>query len=144
MATKAAQDQIRKPLAFTTTDVMGSVVICSVSAITHIVTGHPEMRGRHQDIEDTIASPDAIYLSTSSPNALVHQKTALDSAQIRVVTTYDQIAAFQYGTTIAKVNTAFPVDSVLYDKPQIGPVIYQRPAPPVPVPASNEEEGGTK
>jgi hypothetical protein len=152
MATTAAQDQLRKPLAFTTTDVKGNTVICAASTWnSHIAPDHPEMVGRHGDVKDTLESPDAILLSTSSPRALIHQKVTADLVQIRVVTTYDQIGEFEDGTTIAKVNTAFPVQPEDYDSPNVGAIIYTRPigaglAQPEhtlsQVNASNKDEGG--
>jgi hypothetical protein len=128
MATKAADDQVKKPLIFTTSDIKGNVVICATSTWnSHIERRHPEMRGRESDVQDAVSAPDAVFKSSVSPTALIHEKVTTDFVQIRVVTTYDHIAGFENGTTIAKVNTAYPVDAVLYDKPQIGSPVYQKP-----------------
>lgn len=131
MATTAAQDKLRKPLAMETTDPYGNTVICAQSTWdSHIIAedGHPEMTGRLDAVRSTIFDPDGIRESTARPDARIFEAVTDESIQIRVVVTYDEILLMEAGTTIAKVNTAFPVHPEEYDRPQVGSYVYQRAA----------------
>ncbi len=140
MATTAAQDRLRKPLAFETVDPRGNIVICSQSVWdNHIEKDHPEMQGRLADVKAAVANPDGIRESTARPgSAQVYEYVALDSVQIRAVLTFDDPPLIASGTTIAKVNTAFPVNPEDYDKPQVGHFVFKRSD------ASNVGGGGDK
>ncbi len=137
MATTAAQDKLRKPLAIEVTDPRGNVVICAQSVWDgHIVRDHAEMTGRLDDVKAALVSPDGIRESTVRPEAQVYEWVAADSTQVRVAVTFDEVAYAGVGGTIGKVNTAFPVDPLEFDKPNVGNYLFGRQA------ASKEKKEG--
>lgn len=139
MATTAAQDKLRKPLAAEVTDPRGIVIICAQSVWDgHIAKDHPEMDGRLEDVKAAIADPDGIRESTVRAEAQVYEWVAADSQQIRVAVTFDDISSIDIGRTMGKVNTAFPVDPIEYDKPNVGNYVYTRKN------TSNNNEGGSE
>jgi hypothetical protein len=130
MATTASQDKLRKPLAFTTTEHGGNEVICTQKTWNrHIAVDHPAMAGLKHEVEIALADPAVIYPSTLSNNALVYEATTSGGMDFRVVVTFDDLAAYGTGSTKGKLNSAFPVDVVIYDTPHIGAPIYTRGTP---------------
>jgi len=137
MATTAAQDKVRKPLLFEVTDPRGNIVICAQSVWDgHIAKDHVEMSGRATDMAAAITGPDGIRESTVRPDAQVYEWVAADDTQIRVAVTFDDIAYAGAGQTTGKVNSAFPVDPIEYDKPNVGKYVFGGP-----VASKLEEEG---
>jgi len=129
MTTSAAQDKLRKPLSLLATDPRGNIVICAQSVWDgHIAKYHPEMKGRIGDIESALVDPDAIRQSKARPNAEIFEWIAADTMQIRVAVTFDVIALAPHGQTMGKVNSAYPVDPIEYDTPNVGNYIYLRAA----------------
>jgi len=96
------------------------------------------MAARQDEIKAVLADPEFVYRSTVSNAALVFEATTASSVQIRVVATYDDMTGYKTGTTTAKMNTTFPVDEVLYDKPQID---FESPVYVKPKLASNVPDG---
>jgi len=139
MATTAAQDKLRKPLLSEVTDPRGNIVICALSVWDgHIAKDHVEMAGRASDMEAAIKTPDGIRESTIRADAQIYEWVAADATQIRVAVTFDDIAYAELGTTMGKVNSAFPVNASEYDKPNVGKYVFGGPA------ASNGGEEGEK
>lgn len=127
MASSAAKDKLTKILAFTTVERGGNEVICTRSTWdSHVSVDHPEMAGLQGEVERALVDPSSIYPSTLSPNALVYEATTQGGIEIRAVVAFDDIAQYGTGTTIGKMNTAFPVDRVIYDTPHIGVPIYTK------------------
>jgi hypothetical protein len=128
MATKAAQDKLRKPLIFTTSEPRGNQVICAQSTWeTHVLKGHPQMHGRLADVQKAISDPDKIRESTIRNDAQIFEYVCDDSIQIRVVATFDDISLVEVGKTIGKMNSVFPVMPEEFDKPNVGNTLYVRP-----------------
>ncbi len=128
MATKAAEDKLRKPLIFTTSEPRGNQVICAQSTWeSHVLKGHPEMHGRLGDVQKAISDPDKIRESATRNDAQIFEYVCSDSVQIRVVATFDDISLMEVGQTTAKMNSAFPVMPEEFDKPHVGNTVYVRP-----------------
>jgi hypothetical protein len=95
------------------------------------------MTARQDDVKTALSDPDDIYESTSRAEARVYERVTEDQVQIRVVATFDEVTLIESGQTIAKVNSAFPVQPEEYDTPRIGRKTYTRPV-------AEQEKGGSK
>ncbi len=126
--TTAKQDRQRKPLAFEVTEPRGHTIICAQSVWDTHITRRPEMLARMGDVTAALTDPDGIRESTSIAEAQIFERVCEDSVQIRVVATFDEIALVNSGTatTIAKVNSAFPVQTDIYDTPHVGKYVYKK------------------
>ena len=98
---------------------LGYTVFCSRTTWhNYILIGHPNMRGREDEVKDTIETPDSIFGSEEHPadRDVYFKRTALESMYVKVVT--------QDNGTVHHVVSAWRQRDV---KGNIGVIKYVRP-----------------
>jgi hypothetical protein len=119
----------KKPSAvFVTTEFFGNSVQLYTSTWTdHILVEHPQMVGYEALVRQVLRDPDEIRESIlySYAAAFISAAGLISPQGFRVIVKYDD-AMYQKGSTSGIVATAYPVDLVNYQKPNLGKSIYRK------------------
>ena len=92
--------------------------------LDHILDGHPEMAGRESEIKGIVEQPTRIHeAGTPKTAAFLGPSTSSNPEGIRVIVGYSS-EMYISGNTSGIVVTAYPIDSIQYNKPRIGGRIY--------------------
>jgi hypothetical protein len=101
------------------------------------------MMGAESHIQKAIEDPDVISPSTRVPTSSYAFQACISTGDVRVLVSYDDVTLVPAGSTSGVVQTAYPVDTITYNAPQIGPPIYVRATAP-PGNGSDQKEGGNE
>jgi hypothetical protein len=115
-------------LIFSATDYFGNVVsLYDDTWSEHILVSHVEMVGHESLVKKVIEEPYVIRASSTAETraVFISQKNVGPRPDgIRVLLAYAD-KKFIKGSTTGVVATAYPIDRVLYGKPNLGKILYK-------------------
>lgn len=122
----------KAPLLFEVTDYFGNLVTLSEQTwIMHIldpIEGHPQMLGCEGLVQQVLKDPLEVRLSKTINTGAVFisdPNVGPSPEGMRVVVLYPNLA-FEKGASHGIVSTAYPIDLVRYNTPNIGKIIGRR------------------
>jgi hypothetical protein len=114
---------------FVTTNPFGDRIVLETANWTRHLEKHKDMRDRQNDVQKAAEWPEHIRESTLAEDALVYEATPENGTRLlRVVVYHDDPTKALTGGTECRVGTAFFRDVAKYPQPNVGKIVWSRPA----------------
>jgi hypothetical protein len=118
----------KNPVVFGLTEFFGNLVELPTSTwVDHVLVYHPEMVGHENVIQQVLKDPFEIKESTlyATGAAFISEPLLVFPEGIRVLVNYTDIS-YQKGAATGLITTAYPVDLINYQRPNLGKTVYRK------------------